>query len=130
MKYILQYFLPISPFLTELLSDYVMIVVKKKKDWFRGWHRAGMILGVALIYIVTGDRTWQDVVRFLALATIPFLFFDYALNKMRGLKWYYLSTSNGKWWDEILHKANPYWLLTFRVLVAIGLGICYIVLSK
>lgn len=127
MKYILQYFLPISPFAFELVSDYVMIVVKKKKDWFRGWHRVGMILAVALIYIVTGDRTWQDVVKFFALSFIPYCFFDPILawlRKKRGLD-YKGQTKN---WDKWYTRFNPYFVMTVRVLVAIGLGICYIVL--
>lgn len=126
MKYILQYFLPISPFVFELLSDYIMIVVKKKKDWFRGWHRVGMILGVALIYIVTGDRTWQDVVRLLALAIIPYCFFDPLLNIMRGKNWGAPASSKG--WDKWLSKYDAEKVMYVRVLVAIGLGICYIVL--
>lgn len=119
MKHILSYFLPLTPFTVELISDYVMIVVKKKKDWFRLNHRVLMIIGVALIFILlTPERNFKDVDMFLIIAVAPYLFFDYALNKMRGLKWYYLSTSNGKWWDENLHRVNPYALLTARIVIA------------
>lgn len=119
MKYILQYLLPVSPFFVELISDYVMIVVKKKPDWFRGWHRLAMMGFLAGTTAGLSDEpVFLHVVKFFALATIPYLFFDYALNKMRGLKWYYLSTSNGKWWDELLNSVNHWALLAARFVAA------------
>ena len=40
--------------------------------------------------------------------------------KLRGKKWYYLSTTNGKFWDRQFAKLNPRFLLVLR---GIGFGL-------
>lgn len=117
MKYILQYFLPVSPFLTEIITDYVMIHIKGKADWFNLWHRIGMIIGVVLILILLGFNTWQDIVKALALASLPYCFFDPILSwlrKKRGLD-YQGQTKN---WDKWYTRYNPYAVMTARIICA------------
>lgn len=116
------------PFFIEIVWDYLLIK-SGKPDVVRFKHRAGMIAGVILIYaVIESERTFIHIDKALIVAVLPFVFFDLILNWFRGLKWYYLSESNGKWWDELLHKVNPYALLSARILVAVCLIVLYFVL--
>ena len=122
------YLICLIPFCTELVWDYLLIK-SGKPDVIRLKHRAAMIAGSVLVYaILQLDMTFIKLDKAFIVAVLPFVFFDYALNKMRGLKWYYLSKSNGKWWDELLHKVNPYALLSARILVAVCLIVLYIII--
>lgn len=101
------------PFLIELVGDHLLIKANRKDipATVRAvllvalWHFAGF--GVFL----------------LALAF--FCFFDPALNLLRGKKWYYQSTTNGKPWDRLLAPLNHWAVLAGRVLLFVGIVVTY-----
>ena len=116
------------PFFIEIVWDYLLIK-SGKPDVIRLKHRAAMIAGSVLVYaILQSDMTFIKLDKAVIVSFWPFVFFDILLNKMRGDKWYYLSTTNSKWWDENLNRVNHYVLLTARILVAVCLIVLYFVL--
>lgn len=101
------------PFLFELVGDYLLIRAGRKDIPF-AWR---VVLLVAL-WLVAGLGV-------CLLATALFCFFDPALNKLRGKKWYYQSTTNGKLWDRLLASLNHWFVLTGRVAVFVAFVVTY-----
>ena len=101
------------PFAFELVYDWIAIY-NGKKDLHWGFRLPMMLLtSIGYTYPVTSLHLGN-----LLLCVLPFLFFDICLNLLRGKKWDYLSTTNGKYWDRNLVRLNPYFLLVVRFVLA------------
>lgn len=101
------------PFLIELIGDYLLIKADQKDIHFL-WR---VVLLVALWLVAD--------LGVCLLATALFCFFDPALNLLRGKKWYYQSTTNGKLWDRVLAPLNHWAVLAGRVLLFVGIVVTY-----
>lgn len=114
----------IFPFIIELIADWQLIKAGKKDIplWLR----------VVLIGLCSTETFWVLTIPVsnLCLAWAPFCLFDPLLNKLRGKKWSYVSTTNGKAWEKFMARFNPYALMVFR---CVGFGVLvagYFLLKK
>lgn len=111
------------PFLIELTWDYLLIK-SGKPDVIRLKHRAAMVIGVVLIYAILFADSFRDVDKALIVAVWPYSFFDPLLawlRKKRGFD-YKGKTKN---WDKWYNRFNPYFVMTVRILVAVGLIVLF-----
>lgn len=118
----IHYILTQVPFLFELYADR-WLIHKGKKD-VPSWVRAVLIVLFSFDYriedwIIYCSFHSDENMRWVALSIAPFMFFDYALNKLRGKRWDY--SGKTKAYDRELAKYNPVALLVGRIILAAGL---------
>lgn len=113
----IHYILLPIPFLFHLYADW-WLIHKGKKDVHI------LVICLMVIAVSIQEISMEHVklnLGWMALASSPFPFFDIALNRLRKLRWDYLSTTNKKRWDSTLVKINPVALLVGRIILAAGL---------
>lgn len=111
----IHYLLLPIPFFFELYADWRLIESGKKDISIT--VRLLLVIAVSIQLI-----DWPQITLnfgYAILATVPFCFFDPALNKLRGLRWDY--TGKTKNYDLSLAKINPVALLIGRFVLAAGL---------
>ena len=104
------------PFLFELGYDWISIGMGKK-DLHWGW-RLPMFILTAVNWDVSTLQNLNLQTGNILLCMVPYCLFDIILNWLRGKKWYYLSSTNKKYWDRNLVRINPYFLLVVRFVCA------------
>lgn len=109
-----NWWLLVLPFLIELFGDDYLI--KKEKKDISIWVRIFMILVICLP--IPGNP-----LKPLIIATLPYVFFDPAINLLRGKKLLY--SGKTKKYDLFLGMFNPWLVLLARVVCFIVLLVIY-----
>ena len=137
----LKLLLSLIPICIELFADKWLIDHGQKDlSWKTRVHFVVFISGLTVI-LIGWMNDFQDIqqnivwnvtlraVKMAALCTSWFMFFDLALNKLRGLPWNYQG-SNTKVWDNLIKRItgnnehagfNDYAVLVGRFVVFVGL---------
>lgn len=116
--------IPLLPFALELPLD-AWLIKRGKKDLSWKTRTALIALSCLACWLLEGSQFNIEGLRVIGssvcLALAPYAWFDLSLNLMRRKPWYYVSSTNGKWWDSKLAGMNHWVVLTLRV---IGFGLC------
>lgn len=120
----------VTPLLQRLALDYFTIMVDKiPVDHKKHTILTGvlMVACAGIIQIIDGTAWWRALIMSWGLF---FLCFDYLLNVIRGLKWYYVPYPGPgvSKWDGMAYKIGPWGVLFikfFLFMVAVAVYLDY-----